>query len=144
MIAVKPKQRVSLSEKLDKDFYVNVMHYYIGLSNSNNNKTATLDNMNAANGVVPETVYGDVMKPLTGGDGTKNNLPGTIRDVDFITPIREKNIGEYIQLPREFTVKVDDPNITLRKNKEVADQLKPVLEQATTLHLFSAEFQQYH
>jgi len=130
MIANRPKQRVSLKEKMKPDYYINNIHYYIGVAMSTNDKGETLDNLNSANGVVPDTTYKYVLEPLS-PDGTSfDNLPGVIRDTDFITPIREKNIGEYIELPNEFTVKVDDPNITIVKNKEVGDIIRPFIEQA--------------
>lgn len=128
MIATRPEQRVSIAAKMKESYYINNMAFYIGTAVNSNNKIATSENMEAANGIVPDSVYSYVLTPLSGEDSKK--LPGSIRDTDFITPIREKNIGEYIELPREFTVKVDDPNVTLLKNADVAKILKPVIEQA--------------
>ena len=130
MIINRPKQRVSISEKMKPSYYKDNIHYYISIAMSSNDKIITQNNIDASNGIVPASTYEYVMAPITGGDGTKNNLPGVIRDTDFITPIREKNIGEYIELPNDFTVKIDDPNISILKNKEVADKIKPIIEQA--------------
>ncbi len=130
MIVERPKQRISVKERQDEKHYVNNMRYYIDVAVSANNMVETEDHIEASNGVVPKSTYDYVLRPLTGGDGTANNLPGVIRDTDFITPIREKNIGEYIELPNAFTVKVDDPNASILKSKEVADEVKPYIEQA--------------
>jgi len=130
MISNRPNQRVSISEKMKPDYYMNNMSYYLGVAISNNDKGITQDNIDASNGIVPAKTYNYVTKPLKGDENSNNNLPGDIRNIDFITPIREKNIGEYIELPSEFTVKVDDPNIVIRKNDEVAKIVRPVIEEA--------------
>ena len=130
MVANRPKQRVSLSEKMKPSYYMNNIHYYIGVALANNDKNEVLDNLAASNGIVPQSTYDYILRPLTGDGDTLKSLPGVIRDTDFITPIREKNIGEYIELPNEFTVKVDDPDITVLKNKEVGDIVRPFIEQA--------------
>lgn len=127
MIGNRPNYRISSTTAIDKDYYINNMHYYIGAIVGLNDKQDTLDNINAANGIVSDETYKYVLKPLS---GIKSNLPGEIRNTDFITPIREKNIGEYLELPHDFTVKVDDPDITLRRSAEVAKEIQPIIEQA--------------
>lgn len=130
MIVNRPNQRVSISEKMKEDYYVNNMQYYISTATSINNKELTEENLDAANGIISEELYKYVLNPISKDDDGIKNLPGVFRNIDFITPIREKNIGEYIELPNEFTVKVDDPDITLRRNTEVAKKIRPIIEQA--------------
>ena len=134
MIANRQNQRVPVSKKVDEDWYVPNLHYFLALAISNNDKTKTRDDINAANGVIDQSIYDYVMKPIDmstfKGETPSAKLPGSIRDIDFITPIREKNIGEYIELPNEFTVKVDDPDTSLLRNKQVLTEITPVIEQA--------------
>ncbi len=130
MIANRPKQRVSISEKMKRASYQSNIHYYIGIATSTNNKKDTENNILAANGVIPTETYDYVLSALTGGNGTKNNLPGVIRNTDFITPIKEKNIGEFVELPSDFTVKVTDPDINILKNQEIGEIIRPHIEQA--------------
>ena len=130
MITTRQEQRTSITEKQSDDWKVGNMHYWLNIAYGQNDKGDVLDNINASNGIVDEDTYKYVLNPLQAGQDKIKNLPGEIRDVDFITPIREKNIGEYLELPDTFTVKVNDPNISLIKNKEVADIVRPVVEQA--------------
>jgi hypothetical protein len=124
-----PNQRVSTSEKLKEDWYVNNIKYFINLATSVNNKEDTLNNLNAANGIVDKDTYKYVLSPLQSDGDSIGNLPGEIRDIDFITPIKEKNIGEYLDLPYEFTVKVNDPEIAITKSLDVAKAIKPIIEE---------------
>lgn len=129
MIGNRQNQRVSLSEKMKSDWYINNFHYFMALALQCNNKDETLNNIDAANGIVDSKTYAYVVKPLQANGESLGNLPGEIRDVDFINPIREKNIGEYLELPHDFTVKVDDPDITLLRSSKISAQLTPILEQ---------------
>ena len=130
MIANRQDQRVSVSKKQSEGWYMPNIHYYIGMATSLNNKNNTKENLDSANGIIDTKTYNYVLNPIQfDGDAVKK-LPGEIRDVDFINPIREKNIGEYLELPHNYTVKVDDPNTSLLRNKQVAEELMPVLQQA--------------
>ena len=130
MITNRQDQRTSITTKHSDDWKVGNIHYWLNIAYGQNDKADTLSNINASNGIVDADTYTYVLNPLQADGDKLKNLPGEIRDVDFITPIREKNIGEYLELPDTFTVKVNDPNISLIKNKEVADILRPVVEQA--------------
>ncbi len=137
-----PNQRASTSEKLRDTWYVNNMRYWINLATSVNDKSKTVNNLNAANGIVDPATYSYVLRPLQASGEPLGNLPGEIRDIDFITPIKEKNLGEYLDLPYEFTVKVNDPDIALVKSLDVANAIKPLIEQfiiATLEAQFQAE-----
>lgn len=130
MIAQRQNQRTSITVKQSEDWKVGNIHYWMNLAFADNDKVDTQKNINASNGIVDRSTYEYVLNPLQAGSNKLKNLPGEIRDVDFITPIREKNIGEYIELPDSFTVKVNDPNIALLKDAEIKEQLKPLIEQA--------------
>jgi hypothetical protein len=124
----RPRDRVSLTEKMNRKWYMNNAHYWIDFALNSNDKDEVLHNINAANGVVDKDTYNYVLTPLAASEDNKK-LPGVIRNTDFITPIREKNIGEYLELPHSFMVKVDDPNISLLRKFEVGNQIRPILEQ---------------
>ncbi len=132
MQTVYPEQRVSSKTKLKEDWYINNAKYWLSQGLKANNKTSTQKNIDAANGVVDKETYRYVLKPLSGTSSTGDelkNLPGEIRDIDFITPIKEKNIGEYIDLPYNYLVKVNDPEIAILRSTEVAEMVRPIVEQ---------------
>lgn len=130
IIAYRQNQRTSISTKEKQDWRVHNLHYWFNLAVASNDISSVQDNIDAANGIVDSKTYEYVLNPLQAGGNKIKNLPGMIRDIDFITPIREKNIGEYIELPDIFTVKVDDPDIVLKKNSEIQEKIKPIIEQA--------------
>lgn len=126
MITVYPDQRVSLSKKMKPDWYIDNAKYWINIAKSVNDKVETLKNMNASDGIVDGKTYDYVTAPLKGDDGDFK-LPVEIRDIDFITPIKEKNIGEYLELPYDFTVYVNDPHITFKRRADVAKLIEPIV-----------------
>jgi len=130
MSIVFPQQRVPIRKKKSRDWYVNNAKYWITTATSQKSISDTVDNYNAANGIIPDKVFEYVLKPLSAEPGEDlPKLPGEIRDIDFITPIKEKNIGEYIDLPYQYTVKINDPDIVIKKNLDVAQAIQPILEQ---------------
>ncbi len=140
MVTIYPNQRVSESEKMKEEWYLNNLHYWVDLAMASNDKKATSDNINAANGVITQDMYEYALNPLSAGEDKIKNLPGVIRDVDFITPIREKNLGEYIELPHQSLVKVNDPDIALRRSYDIVTQIKPLIEQ-TIVNLLNQQQQ---
>lgn len=129
MVTILPDQRVSLAEKQKDSWYVNNIHYWIDLAMYSNDKKFTADNIDAGNGVITPDMYEYALNPLSADSNKVKNLPGVIREVDFITPIREKNIGEYIELPHHPLVKVDDPDVTMMRSQAVASEVRPLIEQ---------------
>ena len=129
MVTDLPNQRASVAEKQKDSWYVNNIHYWIDLALVSNIKIDTARHIDAANGVIDEETYAYALNPLSAYEDKTKNLPGVIREVDFITPIREKNIGEYLELPHESLVKVDDPDISLRRNQYVAQEVRPMIEE---------------
>jgi len=122
-------QRVSEAAKLKEDWYIDNANYWITFAKNNKSQQATIDNVNAANGIVDKKTYKYVLDPLSAANVKNKELPVTIRDVDFITPIREKNIGEFIQLPDNYSVKVDDPDITMKLRSDIQAQVNGILQQ---------------
>jgi len=124
-------QRTSVAAKQRLAFYKNAYDYYIKLASSLRDKDIVIKCMNAANGVIDMSTYDYVMKPL--GNSKKDfndDLPGELRNTDFITPIKEKNLGEYIELPYKFFVKTNDPEAVLRRDVEVKKELMGLMEES--------------
>jgi len=61
--------------------------WVIATAHSNNDKADIKAFLDAANGIVDESTYKYVMATYNSVNGRKEDLPGKIRDVDFITPI---------------------------------------------------------
>lgn len=136
-----PNQRVSNSAKLKEDWFKATYEYWIAKAMASNDKTATLQNFYYANGLVSKDVFQYVIKPLS-GDASLGSMPGEIRDVDFITPIKERHIGEYLELPYYFTVTVNNPDIVVARNEAVRKELTELLAQEAILMINEQKEQQ--
>ncbi len=125
-----PEQRISISSKLKEDWYKNNADYWINVATSTNDKKLTSDNLDAANGIANENSYKYVLKPLSADidESDLKKLPGEIRKIEFITPIKEKNIGEYIELPYNYLVKLNDPDISAIRNHEVGKKVAEIVD----------------
>lgn len=124
-----PQQRVSDSQKLKEEWYKPTLDYWIAKCESCNDKNTTRSNIEAANGEVDAETYKYVLQPISSEELKGKELPGKIRNVDFLTPIKEKNIGEYMELPYKFFVTVNNVDSVLKRNSELKVQLIKVLEQ---------------
>jgi len=115
----KPNQKTSISEKQERDWFIQNANYWISKAISLNDKQFTRDCIDAANGIISDNVFDYVLKPLQMDEDKLKKLPGKIRNIDFLTPIKEKNLGEYIQLPYKFHVITNSPDIVAKRNQEV-------------------------
>lgn len=123
-----PNQRVSQKVKESKEFYKPTCDYYIKLGTSLNNRTETKHNFDAANGIINPNKFKDVISPFTKDiNEVLPKLPGEIRDVDFITPIKEKNLGEYIELPYRFFVKAENADMAMKLDMDVREEVYNLL-----------------
>jgi len=127
-----PNQKVSDKEKQKPEWYIPTCDYLISKSIALNNKIEVKRNLDAANGIVDYETYRYVMNPLSSSDNTLQNFPGEIRNVDFITPIKEKNLGEYINLPYVYHVKVNNMDVVMKRTKAVQDEVVRKMQDAFT------------
>ena len=129
MIGHYPNQKVSFKEKQSPEWYIPCADYLVSRAISINDKDTTAMNLNAANGIIDKSVYKYILEPLQVDTNVTKNLPGTIRDVDFLTPIKEKNIGEYIELPYEYVVTVANNDVMQLRNLALAQDLSKYVSQ---------------
>ena len=126
----KPNHRISYKAKLRLAWYKPTINYYISLALNNSNYENIKSWLNAANGVIDDTVFLYLTKPILGELKSNISLPDEIRDLDFITPIREKNLGEYIELPYKFQVMVHNDDVIMERNAKVKEQILKLMKQA--------------
>lgn len=65
---------------------------------------------------------------------------GEIRDVDFLTPIKERYMGEFINMFSNYQVFNNDPSVTLARNKVLADKVMAYCNQEIINRLNEAGF----
>lgn len=103
--------------------------WVIATAHSNNDKADIKAFLDAANGIVDESTYKYVMATYNSVNGRKEDLPGKIRDVDFITPIKEKYIGEFINTYNNYQVYNADIDVVTRRNADLRIALDGLLRQ---------------
>lgn len=118
-----PDQRVSNEVKQTEKWYIPNANYWINLAIGQNDKTITQAFLDAANGLVDKKTYDYVLRNYVEKVGEKGKLYGEIRDVDFLTPIKERYMGEFINMFANYQVFNNDPSITLARNKELANRV---------------------
>lgn len=118
-----PDQRVSDETKQTESWYIPNANYWINLAIGQNDKTITQQFLDAANGLVDSKTYEYVLRNYVEKVGEKGKLYGEIRDVDFLTPIKERYMGEFINMFANYQVFNNDPSITLARNKELANRV---------------------
>lgn len=137
-MAQSPNLRVSKTDLKDKDWYINTIDWLITKAVTITDTALRLECINASNGVVDATVFKQTLNPYASGDVMKN-LPGIIRDTDFITPIKEKNVGEYIVMPYKFFVTAENADLTLKRDAEIAKQVMDVLQTKVIEYITKAQ-----
>ena len=135
-----PDQRVSNSVKQTKKWYIPNCNYWINLAIGQNDKTITQKFLDAANGLVDKKTYEYVLKNYIDKVGDKATLYGEIRDVDFLTPIKERYMGEFINIFANYQVFNNDPSVVLQRNKILADKVMTYCNQEIINRLNNANF----
>lgn len=124
-----PKQRVSLSTKLtSSDWYEKTIDYWIDTATKTSTEYHRVANesIDAANGEIVASDYTHIISPLSKSqDPEVRNLKLTtpIRSTDFISSIRDKSIGEYLELPFPISVISNSEKAILRKKNFVKRKL---------------------
>lgn len=135
-----PDQRVSNAQKQKKEWYIPNCNYWINLAIGQNDKTITQKFLDAANGLVDKKTYEYVLKNYIDKVGDKARMYGEIRDVDFLTPIKERYMGEFINMFSNYQVFNNDPSATLERNKVLADKVMTYCNQEIINKLNEAGF----
>lgn len=118
-----PDQRVSDKVKQQAKWYIQNADYWISLALGQNDKTITQKFLDAANGLVDKSTYEYVLKNYVDKLGDSAKLYGEIRDVDFLTPIKERYMGEFINMFANYQVFNNDPSATLERNQYLAKRV---------------------
>lgn len=131
-----PNTRASIAEKHGEKWYKQMADWVIELALASNDKSFTSKCLDAANGVINKEDYEYVLGTyITGKEATEaeNQLNaqvlGKLRDVDILTPIKEKYMGEFISSYHNYQVYSLDPEVILRRNADLGEQVKAMMFQ---------------
>ena len=126
-----PDQRVAESKKrTDVTWYRTNADAIIDLAISSNDKQLTIDCMKAANGEIDKKDYAYVLSTyMETGESSKVekdldiNRLGKLRDVDILTPIKDKYMGEFINSYHNYQVYSLDPDVIFKRNSEIGTKV---------------------
>jgi hypothetical protein len=124
-----PEQRVSLNKKLTSaNWYEPTIDYWIDLAQRTAQPYQKIANesLDIANGDIDPNEYKHIMSPLAKSSDEKVRslkLTTPMRSTDFISAIRDKSLGEYIELPFPVTVISNSEKAIIRKKNFVKRKL---------------------
>lgn len=137
-----PNQRASASVKRTKDWYIPMTEYVIKLATASSDKRHTKKCLNAANCLIDADDYKYVLKTYMSAEEQTElerdldiSKIGTLRNVDILTPIKDKYMGEFINSFHNYMVYSFDPEIIIKRNdrlgklvtKKMFDKLQQLL-----------------
>lgn len=129
-----PDQRVSFATKQTKEWYIPMADFVINLAVSSSPRDMVRKCLNAANGVLDKKDYAYVMKTYaTGNEAVDLELAlnsdklGKLRDVDILTPIKEKYMGEFINSYHNYQVYSRDPKAIMKRNSVVGQKITEMM-----------------
>lgn len=137
---IKPDQRVSSSYKQNPKWYIENANFIIDLALTSDDKNITRRFLDAANGLVDKKTYDYVLKSFKIGDLDIEDY-AQIREVDFLTPIKERYMGEFINQYSNYQIYNADPQVVLARNKELAHRMGVWLSQEIVNRLNAAGMQ---
>lgn len=125
-----PDQRVSFKTKQSARWTKQMADYVVNLAISCNDKTRTASFLNMANGHIDKSMYDYVLKTYgLKEDSKKESMLDDLREIDWLQPIKDKYLGEFVSSYNNYQVYTDDPNSIFFRNKEYGDKLVPVMQQ---------------
>lgn len=114
-----PKQRISESEK-NEVWTRDCVNYIIGAGSSN--RTSNIQSFyDTLNGVLDNEDYKRTLNPYNSEKVEFTRYPATIRNLDIISDVVRRYVGEYIKSPHEFLITATNPDIVMKKEAKIRE-----------------------
>ena len=131
-----PKQRVSVAEKDKPAWYQNCIDYVIDAGLSFNDRTDTERKLQILHGNIPDEFYKKTLNPYNAENEKYKRFPATMRNYDIMSDIIRRYVSEYFKGIHEFIVGANNPEIVLKKNIKLKEEIAIMAQQA-----FKQEFE---
>ena len=131
-----PKQRVSAAEKDKPAWYQNCIDYVIDAGLSFNDRTDTERKLQILHGNIPDEFYKKTLNPYNAENEKYKRFPATMRNYDIMSDIIRRYVSEYFKGIHEFIVGANNPEIVLKKNIKLKEEIAMMAQQA-----FKQEFE---
>ena len=131
-----PKQRVSSAEKDKPAWYQNCIDYVIDAGLSFNDRTDTERKLQILHGNIPDEFYKKTLNPYNAENEKYKRFPATMRNYDIMSDVIRRYVSEYFKGIHEFIVGANNPEIVLKKNIKLKEEIAIMAQQA-----FKQEFE---
>ena len=131
-----PKQRVSAAEKDKPAWYQNCIDYVIYAGLSFNDRTDTERKLQILHGNIPDEFYKKTLNPYNAENEKYKRFPATMRNYDIMSDVIRRYVSEYFKGIHEFIVGANNPEIVLKKNIKLKEEIAIMAQQA-----FKQEFE---
>ena len=129
-----PKQRVSDVHKASASWTKDMADYVVAVAKACNDKSKIKDFLDAANGIIPKDQYEYVFKTYktdnaTDAERLSQTLISDLRELDLLSPIKDRYLGEFATSYDNFQIYSDDPSTIISRNKAFGDKVIGVMQQ---------------
>lgn len=131
-----PKQRVSGAEKDKEYWYQNCIDYVIDAGLSFNDRKDTEVMLQILHDDIPQEFYKKTLNPYNATQERYKRFPATMRNYDMMSDIIRRYVSEYFKGIHEFVVGANSPDVILKKNAKLREEVAKLAQQA-----FAQEFQ---
>lgn len=125
-----PTQRVGYTEKQRPSWYANCIDYIIDLGVSLNNRVEDEVKLNILHGDIPNEFYKKTLNPYNSNKEKYTRFPATMRNFDIMSDIIRRFVSEYYKGIHEFIASANNPDIVLRRNAKLNQEVMMMAEQA--------------
>lgn len=132
-----PKQKVSAAEKAKPYWYANSIDYVISLGTSLNDREDAETKLRILRGDIPDKFYRKILNPYNSDKEKYRRFPATMRNLDIMSDIVRRYIGEYFKGAHEFIVGANNPDVVLNRNAKLKAKIMQKAQEA-----FIREFEQ--
>ena len=131
-----PQQRVSSAEKNKPAWYQNCIDYIIDAGLSFNDRSETERQLDILHGNIPDSFYRKTLNPYNAANEKYTRFPATMRNYDIMSDVIRRYVSEYFKGIHEFVVGANNPEIVLKKNAKLREEIALMAQQA-----FKQEFE---
>jgi len=131
-----PQQRVSNAEKNKPAWYQNCIDYVIDAGLSFNDKLDVERQLNILHGNIPDEFYRKTLNPYNAANEKYTRFPATMRNYDIMSDVIRRYVSEYFKGIHEFVVGANNPEVILKKNAKLREEIAALAQQA-----FKQEFE---
>ena len=125
-----PQQRVGIGTKNKAEWYANCIDYIIDLGVSMNDKDEIETQLSILRGDIPQSFYRKTINPYNSANERFTRFPATMRNFDIMSDIIRRYVSEYVKGIHEFIVGANNPEIVLKKNLKLRQEVGLLAEQA--------------